>query len=262
MARTGTPHPHPAALLQDAVALHRQGRLDEAERLYNRVLKIDRRHFDALHLLGVLNQQRGKTGEAYRLLTAALKIQPRSPDALSHLGMVLHGAAPKRGGASDRFARALEIAPDHLDALQNRGTVRLGDSDMPGGGLSDFDQVLAARSATSRGTDQSRQCAWQTRPPPGRHWPISMPRSRFSRIIRRRSTIAEPRSMRSAARPRRSSRSSGRWRWCRAMSGLVQSGPGAAIAQPPSEAHRKLPQGARDSAGSRRCGLCGGMPRF
>lgn len=142
MARTGTPHPHPAALLQDAVALHRQGRLDEAERLYNRVLKIDRRHFDALHLLGVLNQQRGKTGEAYRLLTAALKIQPRSPDALSHLGMVLHGLR-RSEEALQCFARALEIAPDHLDALQDRGTVRLTLGHAVEA-LSDFDRVLAA----------------------------------------------------------------------------------------------------------------------
>jgi tetratricopeptide (TPR) repeat protein len=58
-------------VLQEALALHQQGRLDEAEKLYNRVLKADRNQFDALHLLGMLNHQRGKPGEAYRLLSAA-----------------------------------------------------------------------------------------------------------------------------------------------------------------------------------------------
>ena len=60
--------------LQQALALHQQGRLDEAEKLYSRVLKADRNQFDALHLLGMLNHQRGKAGEAFRLLSAALKL--------------------------------------------------------------------------------------------------------------------------------------------------------------------------------------------
>ena len=65
--------------LQQALALHQQGRLDEAEKLYSRVLKADRNQFDALHLLGMLNHQRGKAGEAFRLLSAALKVHPRAP---------------------------------------------------------------------------------------------------------------------------------------------------------------------------------------
>ena len=48
--------------------------LDEAEKLYARALKLQRDNFDALHLLGVLNQQRGKPGEAYRLIASALKM--------------------------------------------------------------------------------------------------------------------------------------------------------------------------------------------
>jgi hypothetical protein len=49
--------------IAEALALHQQGRLDEAEKLYTRVLKARRDHFDALHLLGVLNRQRGKPGD-------------------------------------------------------------------------------------------------------------------------------------------------------------------------------------------------------
>jgi len=141
MARSGTPTQNPAALLQEALALHQRGRLDEAERIYNRVLKLDRRQFDALHLLGVLNQQRGKAGEAYRLLTAALAIQPKSPDALAHMGMVLH-SLKRSDEALQSFERALTIAPDHPDALLDRGTVRLA-LGQAGEALSDFDRVLA-----------------------------------------------------------------------------------------------------------------------
>ena len=106
--------------IQQALALHQQGRLDEAEKLYTRVLKAQRDNFDALHLLGMLNHQRGKAGEAYRLINAALKVQPRSPDALSNLALVLH-ALKRSAEALASLDKALALAPGHLDALNNRG---------------------------------------------------------------------------------------------------------------------------------------------
>ena len=63
-----------AQSMQDAVALHRQGRLREAEKLYARVLKAAPDNFDALHLLGSLKAQAGQMGEALRLISAATKI--------------------------------------------------------------------------------------------------------------------------------------------------------------------------------------------
>ena len=90
MAKPLTSATNLGQILNDALGLHRQGRLDEAEKLYTRVLKMQRDQFDALHLLGMLNHQRGKAGEAYRLLTAALKADPRSADAHTNLGLVLH----------------------------------------------------------------------------------------------------------------------------------------------------------------------------
>ena len=44
-------------MLERAAALHRSGRLIEAEALYREVLAADAQHFDALHLLGVLRHQ-------------------------------------------------------------------------------------------------------------------------------------------------------------------------------------------------------------
>ena len=39
--------------MQEAVALHQQGRLREAEKLYARVQKASPENFDTLHLLGL-----------------------------------------------------------------------------------------------------------------------------------------------------------------------------------------------------------------
>jgi tetratricopeptide (TPR) repeat protein len=128
-------------MLSDAVFLHRQGRLDEAEGLYNRVLKLDRGHFDALHLLGMLLHQRGKASEAHRLIATALKIRPRSPDALSNYAQVLC-TLKRYDEALASLDRALALAPYHLDALNNRGIVLL-ERKRAAEALGSFDAVLA-----------------------------------------------------------------------------------------------------------------------
>ena len=71
--------------LQEAVSLHQQGRLREAEKLYTRMLKAAPDNFDALHLLGLIKAQNAQMGEAYRLMLAALKINPNAPDALVNI---------------------------------------------------------------------------------------------------------------------------------------------------------------------------------
>ena len=134
---------NPGQSIRDALALHQQGRLDEAEKLYTRVLKAQRDNFDALHLLGMLNHQRGKAGEAYRLLTAALKGQPRSPDLLSNLALVLH-SLKRSDEALAALDKALALAPGHPDALNNRGTLLL-DINRPAEAIVAFDALLAAQ---------------------------------------------------------------------------------------------------------------------
>jgi len=133
--------PNIARAVEDALVLHRQGRLAEAEKVYMRVLKALPDHFDALHLLGMIRLQNGKAGEAYRLIAAALKINPRSADALSNLGLVLH-ALKRDTDALASFDKALALVPDHADALNNRGNVLLN-LKRPPEALACFDRVLA-----------------------------------------------------------------------------------------------------------------------
>lgn len=127
--------------IEDAVALHRQGRLDEAEKIYTRLIKVRRDDFNALHLLGMLNHQRGKAGEAYRLISMALKVNPRSPEALSNLALVLH-ALKRDTEALASVDKALALAPDHLDALNNRGNVLI-ELKRPADAVVAFERVLA-----------------------------------------------------------------------------------------------------------------------
>jgi tetratricopeptide (TPR) repeat protein len=127
--------------MQDAVALHQQGRLREAEKLYTRVLKATPDNFDALHLLGLAKAQDGHMGEAHRLMAAALKINPKAPDAWMNFANVLH-ALKRDGEALDALDKALALQPGNLDALHNRGNALLA-LGRPQDALACFEQVLA-----------------------------------------------------------------------------------------------------------------------
>ncbi len=62
-----------AELLQRAMQMHGAGNLAQAERLYNEVLVVDRRQFDALQMLGIVQCQRGSFGAAIALFKRALE---------------------------------------------------------------------------------------------------------------------------------------------------------------------------------------------
>jgi tetratricopeptide (TPR) repeat protein len=131
-----------AQALAEAVALHQQGDLARAEKIYTRILKARRDHFDALHLLGLLKHQAGKAGEAYRLISAALAVNARSADARCNLGLVLH-TLKRDADALASFEQALALDPRHVEALNNRGTalLKLG---RPADALDAFERLLAA----------------------------------------------------------------------------------------------------------------------
>jgi tetratricopeptide (TPR) repeat protein len=127
--------------MQEAVGLHRAGRLREAEKLYARIVKAAPDYFDALHLFGSLKAQSGQMGEALRLITAALKINPRATDALINLANVMH-ALKRDADALECLDKALAIRPDDVQALQNRGAALLT-LNRPQDALASFEQVLA-----------------------------------------------------------------------------------------------------------------------
>jgi tetratricopeptide (TPR) repeat protein len=130
-----------ASLLRRAVALHRDGLLAEAGELYGQMLKTQPRHFDALHLLGVVRHQQGRNAEAIDLIGAALAIQPHDASAQSN-----HGVALSELGRTDEalaaYDRALAIEPRHAATLNNRGTA-LKELGLHADALASYDRALA-----------------------------------------------------------------------------------------------------------------------
>lgn len=129
-----------AQILREALSLHQQGKLREAEKLYTRAIKAAPENFDALHLLGLVKAQNGQMGEAYRLMSAALEINPNVPDALVNFANVLH-ALKRDGEALDCLDKALVLRPGDLDALLYRGNALIA-LNRPGEALACFDAVL------------------------------------------------------------------------------------------------------------------------
>lgn len=108
--------------LQEALALHKQGRLDEAGRRYHAVLQSDPNQSNAMHLLGLLAAQQEKPEEAVDWLSQALAINPSSAVCHSDLGLVL-GGLERFDQAEIAFRRALELKPRFADALLNLGNL-------------------------------------------------------------------------------------------------------------------------------------------
>jgi tetratricopeptide (TPR) repeat protein len=121
--------PPRAALLAAAVAQHRRGALAEAAALYRRVLALDPRDFDALHMLGVVAAQRGDAEEAIGLLSAATDARPSSARARFNLGGALMAAGRLREAIA-AYDAAVALEPGHAAAWTNRGTcmLRLGEA--------------------------------------------------------------------------------------------------------------------------------------
>jgi tetratricopeptide (TPR) repeat protein len=108
------------ARFNQGVALHQQGRLAEAERVYREVLRQQPNHFDALHLLGVIAIQTRQTEQGIELITTAIKQNAKVADAHSNLANALMEAKrPEEALAS--YDRAIALKPDYAEAYNNRG---------------------------------------------------------------------------------------------------------------------------------------------
>ena len=123
------------SLSQQAIALHRSGRLAEAEQLYLAALAANARDATALHFLGVLRAQQGRMAEALEKIDAALALTPR--DAEMHLNRA--NVFQSMGQPEDALAaydQALALKPGWAQGENNRGTVLKA--------LGRFEEALAA----------------------------------------------------------------------------------------------------------------------
>ena len=109
-----------SALFAQAITHHQAGRRVEAEQLYQRILAMDKRHADSLHLLGVVAYQDGRFDVAADLISQAIRLRGSDASFFLNLGNALQ-AQQKLDAAIARFEQAVALRPDFAQALYNLG---------------------------------------------------------------------------------------------------------------------------------------------
>ncbi len=107
--------------LENGLALHQQGKLDEASAIYQEVLDADPGNADALHFIGLVAQQRGDLLTAVENIEAAIAAEPDRPTFHFNLG-VTFTALGKLAAAAAAYDKASQLKPDWLDAWVNLGS--------------------------------------------------------------------------------------------------------------------------------------------
>ena len=131
------------SLFAQAYAHHLGGRIGEAAKLYEKLLKAQPANADALHLLGTIAMQSGDYGRARKLIAAALLQHPDHPNLLNSLGETMR-LAGLHAEAEPLLRRALQLAPENADVLNNLGAL-LSAGGRAGEAVSCFESALARR---------------------------------------------------------------------------------------------------------------------
>ena len=111
-----------AAKLQQGLALHSAGQLEQARVIYEEILKLNPKHFDALQLSGTIAAQTKQWDKALGLLTDALKINTTNASVYNNRGIVLK-ELKRLDEALTSYDRAIELKSDYAEAYSNRGNV-------------------------------------------------------------------------------------------------------------------------------------------
>ncbi len=110
--------------LADALRLgmqhHQAGRLGDAEHVYRAMLETNPQNADALHLLGVIAQQRRQNEQAIVLFRRAINARPDAAEFWHNLGNSLLSLS-RREEAADAFAAAVKLDPKLFEAQHNLG---------------------------------------------------------------------------------------------------------------------------------------------
>lgn len=115
----GTNRPISTAL-QAAIQLHQAGRFRRAGEIYRRILDIQPKHADSLHLIGIVEYQLANYQEAVNLIRKAIEISPNIGMFHNTLGKVLF-ALGKLDEAVKQYSKALSLQPDLHEAQYNCG---------------------------------------------------------------------------------------------------------------------------------------------
>lgn len=105
-----------------AVDLHKSGKLDQAKKLYEQVLRGDQKNFQIHLLLGILNIQDKNYKQAIIHLSNAEKIDEKDITLLMNLAIAFH-KLNNFDRSINYINKVLQLNPSNSDALNNLGNI-------------------------------------------------------------------------------------------------------------------------------------------
>jgi tetratricopeptide (TPR) repeat protein len=107
-------------LFLEALDLHKKGNLSEAKKKYAKVIAINSKHFDALHLLGVIANQNFEYEKAIFYISESLSINPLNEYALLNIGNAFRGLN-RIEEAINSYTQATRLNHNYAEAFFNCG---------------------------------------------------------------------------------------------------------------------------------------------
>ncbi|HTY65389.1 MAG TPA: tetratricopeptide repeat protein [Alphaproteobacteria bacterium] len=136
-----------SSALEEAIAHHRAGRLEAAERLYEDVLRADSNAADAWQFLGLIALSRGDAAGAVARIERAIALKPETAVYHFNLGLAWH----QQGEVSRAIAsyrQAIKFSPGLAEAHTNLGNCLLETGNAEGAALA-FRRAAALQPTSS-----------------------------------------------------------------------------------------------------------------
>lgn len=109
-------------LLNKALSLHDAGQLDEAEKIYRKILETAPKHADVLNLLGLIAQAKGLQGQAEELFYFAIKQAPTHAPFYYNLAFSFK-LDNKPLEAIENFEKVIRLQPEIKEAYNELGVL-------------------------------------------------------------------------------------------------------------------------------------------
>jgi len=108
--------------LSQGIAFHKIGKLEDAKKIYEAILKSNPNNFEVINLLGVVFLQLKKYDNAITLITRAIDINPDHPSLYNNLGAT-YKELGDYNSAIKNFKKTIELNPNYAGAYNNLGII-------------------------------------------------------------------------------------------------------------------------------------------
>ena len=139
-----------AYIIEKALSYQREGKLIEAERIYNEVLKINPNQPDAMHLLGMIACSNQNYDRAIKLINDAILLNPKEADYHTNLSSAYLGLK-QTALAKSHLKIAIQLNPNMSQAHYNLGNVLFAEGSI--------DQSIMAFKRSLK-LDKNNQTIW------------------------------------------------------------------------------------------------------